>query len=61
MSHAELKLALELQTAKLNDLLLVANDLLIPVALVPNNTKPQSDNDVPVTQKLLSIVYSAKI
>ena len=61
MNHAELKLALEQETAVLNELLKTAQDLFIPVAVKPDTTAPKSGNDLAVTTKLLTIVYPAKI
>ena len=59
--HSEIKASIVDATARLNDLLLAAKDLLIPVAIKADNTTPQSGNDVAVTKKLLTIVYPAKI
>ena len=59
--HSEIKASIVDATARLNDLLQAANDLLIPVAIKADNTDPQSENDVAVTKKLLSIVYPARI
>jgi hypothetical protein len=59
--YPEIKASIEEATAKLNELLKVANDLLIPVAVKPDNTTSPSGNDVAVTKKLLTIVYPAKI
>ena len=61
IKQSEIKASIVDATAKLNDLLQAANDLLIPVAIKPDNTDPQSENDVAVTKKLLTIVYPAKI
>jgi hypothetical protein len=61
MNHAELKLVLEQETAKLNELLQIADSLLIPVDVTVKKTTPISNDDVPVTKYIRTTIYRGKI
>jgi hypothetical protein len=61
MNRADLKLAFQQATTKLNELLQIADDLLIPVDVITQKTDPKSNDEVPVTKHLRTIIYPSKV
>jgi hypothetical protein len=61
MNRTGLKLAFQQATAKLNELLQIADDLLIPVDVSTQKTDPKSNDEVPVTKHLRTTIYPGRI